>query len=45
MKETIENELPNLNVRIDNENEERTKLPQNLVNEMNGEFGRMHELV
>ena len=37
--------MPNLNAKIENEGEERTKIIQNLVNEMNGEFGRVHELV
>jgi hypothetical protein len=45
MKEYMDSELPNLNARIENESEERTKIIQNLVNEMNGEFGRVHELV
>ncbi len=34
-----------INSRIEGESEDRVKIIQNLVNEMNGEFGRVHELV
>ncbi len=38
-------EITNLNTRIDNDGEERVKIMRNLVNEMNTELGKVHELV
>lgn len=38
-------DLPNLNAKIENESDERLKNMTNLVNEMNNEFGKIHETV
>ena len=45
LKEFIDIDLPNLNAKIESESEERAKNIQNLVQEMNNEFSKVHESV
>ncbi len=38
-------EIPNLNTKVENESEEKNRIMQNLVQEMNNEFGKIQDLV
>ncbi len=41
----FQTEMPNVNTKIENESEEKNKIMQNLVQEMNNEFAKLQELV